>query len=67
MSWQRAYVAMGAALGEPLEDLLGSLDGAEQVGDLADVLASDDRAARGRALGAVLMAIAHDLEEMILA
>jgi len=69
MSWERAYVAISAALGEPMEQALSSLDegSTRRAGNLPGALASGDRAAAARVLADALLDIARDVDAMALA
>lgn len=65
MSWQNAFVAMSAAIGEPLDAALGALgEEASAVRALESVLRSSDREKRARALAQHLAPIATELGAM---
>jgi hypothetical protein len=62
MGWQSSFVAMGLAVGEPLEGLIGSLDENEvaRLAPLLTALRSDSREVRARAMAEPLAAIVED-------
>ena len=63
--WQLAFVATSAALGEPLAAIESSLDEqAARAGALLDVLRTEGREARARAMAQHLAAVASDLGAM---
>ncbi len=63
--WQLAFVATSAALGEPLDAIESSLgEQAAGVGVLLDVLRTEARPARARAMAQHLAAVAADLDAM---
>jgi hypothetical protein len=66
MGWESGFVAMSAALGEPLAESVEALgsEGAVQAADLVRGLKSRSRASRATALAAVLAALAADLDRM---
>ena len=68
MGWESGYVAMSAALGEPLEDSVEALgsDGAARAADLVRGLKARSRSSRATALAAVLAALAAELDRMAL-
>lgn len=68
MTWERAYVAISAAIGEPMEDVVASLDepGRLRAGALPAALASKDRATAARLLAEALLEIAKDVDAMAL-
>ncbi len=68
MGWESGYVAMSAALGEPLEESIEALgdEGLARAAELIRGLKSRSRASRATALAAVLAAIAADLDRMAL-
>jgi len=63
--WRRAFIAMGIAIGEPLDSLLAVLgEGAAGVAPLAAAVRSETRENRARALAEALTPIALDIEAM---
>ena len=64
VTWESAFVAVGAALGEPVEALVDALgpEGAARAGDLVAGLRAEARDARARALAKVLTQIALGID-----
>ena len=64
--WQLAFVATSAALGEPLDVIESSLgEQAARARALLDVLRTEGRQARARAMAQHLAAVAADLDAMV--
>jgi hypothetical protein len=64
MTWERAYVAVSAALGEPLADALGSLedDGIARAAPLPEALRSGDKSTQAQALAESLLELAREID-----
>jgi len=64
--WESAFVAMSAAVGEPLEASCRALGeaGALRAGSIVRALQARDRGARARALADVLARVARDVDGM---
>jgi len=63
--WQLAFVATSAALGEPLDAIEASLgQEAARAGALIEVLRTEGRQARARAMAQHLATVAADLDAM---
>lgn len=67
--WETSFVAVSAALGEPLETAIARLDaaGAARAADIAAALGDPSRAERAKGLATALARVAQDLEAMRLA
>ena len=65
-SWQEAFLAMSAVLGEPLEATLDALpgDGARHAPELGRALRASSREERARAIARALAEVVIGLEQM---
>jgi hypothetical protein len=70
-TWQQAYLAVSAVLGEPLDDALASLGGAGAVGATDDAfvagLRSSSREVRARCIAQAVAAVAFAIDAARLA
>ena len=67
MAWEASFIAMSAALGEPLDPITESLGdaGAARAADVLRGLRSKNRSTRATALAAALAGVVTELDKMV--
>lgn len=67
MRWEASFIAMSAALGEPLDEVSESLGeaGVAHAADLVRGLRSKNRSTRATSMAAVLALVAAELDRMV--